>query len=120
MHTHHSAIIVDDHDSTGIILHLLREIARLAYDGNFTEGLADRYAQRIDALNFQRIMNRREAAAFLGISLRTLDRWVRDDGLPSRFRQVSPGKRSQRIFLLGDTLEWMERHLTSFPTMGGS
>ena len=94
-------------------LDLVFEIAEVVRNDLFTVKIAEAFVRRIENANLHRILTRKKAAHFLGISLRTLDRWVKEEGLPSEWRQVSPGKKPQRIFFLASTLEWQMSHLAN-------
>lgn len=71
-------------------------------------------AKDLSQAAFHLIMNRKQVAKFLGVSVRTLDRWVSEDGLPSTFRRIQKNRRPQRIFLLADTLDWQLKRIDHF------
>ena len=53
-----------------------------------------------------RLMSRNDVAEYIGVSVRTIVRWVRDDGFPKP-RRVN-GKRLAR-WRLADVEEWFDR-----------
>lgn len=90
---------------------LIGEVAHQCARGEWSNLGRHAFARKIALAAFDMIMNRKQAAKFLGVSVRTLDRWVKYDGLPSDFRQIQKNRRPQRIFLLADTLDWQLRRI---------
>lgn len=98
--------MIQNPEVQNLVLVLLNEHAGLAIRGIVSEAVSRTYTKKIlDLVNLQ-VMTRKETAAFLGISVRTLDRFVKEEGLPHELRQLQRGKRPQRVFVLGDVLKW--------------
>lgn len=91
----------------GILLALLYRLGLEDFPQFYVEETLD----QIEQVTAHQFMTRRKASAYLDVSLRTLDRWVQEAGLPSEWRTITPGKKPQRLFLLSDTLEWQLRQL---------
>lgn len=91
---------------------ILDDVMNQSIKGQLSNVGRHAFARKIAHAAFDLVMNRKQAAKFLGVSVRTLDRWVKFDGLPSDFRQIQKNRRPQRIFLLADTLDWQLRRIS--------
>jgi len=93
---------------------MIEEVVHQCIKGQLSNVGRHAFARKIASTAFNMVMNRKQAAKFLGVSVRTLDRWVKHDGLPSDFRQIQKNRRPQRIFLLADTLDWQLQRVDRF------
>lgn len=97
----------------GLIQSHLAHIANQAQRGELTQAEIARTAENIENTAFSLILNRREAARFLGVHVHTFDRWCRLWGIPRQYRRINPGRRPSPVFELADLLEWQQRHMAT-------
>ena len=70
---------------------------------------------RIQAIMVNEPMNKKQCAAFLGVSESTIDNWVRNIGLPKHQRKFSGKKRLGVVFFTREVAEWHLRYLSAVP-----
>ena len=100
----------------GLICRHLVTIADKAKRGDLLHADIKCFADQIENAVYSLVLNRGEAARFLGVCVRTLDRWCLERGLPRHYRRINPGKRPAPMFFLDDLLEWQHRQLADSPT----
>ena len=93
-----------------MIHHVLKNLVEIS-GGRIQSTRLHQFAETIEDLAFDRCLNKSETARLLGVSLRTIDTYVRFWGLKKHFRE-GPDGRTQRtpFFRLSDVLEFQARH----------
>jgi len=101
---------------------ILRELAAFAAANGFSIQVRqlNSYAQKMAAQiasqgrpsQQSRLLTRKQCAAFLGVSLPTLDRYIREEGLPFRVKNPTTNRRKHYVFVETDVIKWAESHLS--------
>ena len=90
---------------------LLDDLMDMAKRGPVPAKMVEEYKARLIQVARERKLNKKACAAVLGVSPRTIDYWVKDWGLPVRYR---PGpntkKRPAPYFELDEVLTWHQLH----------
>lgn len=57
-------------------------------------------------------LNRKECAVLLGVSLPTLDRYIKEEDIPFRLKNSNPNQRNHYVFYSSEVLEWYQSRLS--------
>jgi len=94
-----------------LITLLLEDLIDNAKRGPVPAKIVEEYKTRLVQVAREKKLNKKAWAALLGVSPRTIDYWVRDWGLPVRYRQgPNTKKRPAPYFELDEVLTWHESH----------
>ena len=103
---------------------IFRELATFVADFGFQVDIrhlktySSRIAHQITASEKtevrERLLTRKQCAEFLGVSLPTLDKYIRQEGLPYRVKNPNAKNRVHYLFSQSDVLEWSQSHLSGF------
>ena len=90
---------------------LLDDLISMANRGPLPAKIIEQYKTKLIQVAREGKLNKKQCAAVLGVSPRTLDYWVKDWGLPVRYRQgPNTKKRPAPYFELDEVLTWHESH----------
>lgn len=90
-----------------VLLKLFR-LRDLFFDGQTDDETLERVANEIVGTGRPKLLNRRECAALLRLSLPTLDKYIHEEGLPYRAKNPNAKKRVHYVFNRDEVLEWLE------------
>lgn len=105
---------------------LLRELATFAATYGFQiqirqlQEVSRRICEQISQVDISprqnTLLTRKQCAELLRVSLPTLDRYIRQEGLPHRVKNPAAKKRIHFLFLRHEVIQWAESHLSGFGT----
>lgn len=69
-------------------------------------------ANTIELTPTRTLLTRKQCADLLGVSLPTLDKYIRQEGLPYRMKNPRATSRVHYLFSQAEVLEWSQSHLS--------
>lgn len=89
-----------------IVSQSIDELGLSGIPNGIRDQLATTIATRIHDQN--RPLNRNECAELLHVALPTLDRYIKEEGLPYRVKNNKSKMRKHRVFFTNEVLDWYE------------